>query len=77
MTTPHDLQDLRRRADDYIARVKAKGRTIVTFSTPCGHQLETPAAPKGERWDTLATCHHCGATYIKITIGDRVDALDY
>lgn len=71
------LATLRRRHDEYIARLKAAGNKVITVDLPCGHQTETPAAPEGEVWDTLSTCQHCGALYMKITSGDRVDALEY
>lgn len=70
-----DLSDMRARHDDYIARVKATGKSVVTFSAPCcGKDIETLASLKGERWDSVSTCPQCGALYIKITEGAAVTA---
>ncbi len=70
-----NLIGLRERHNDYIARVKALGKAIVTFKAPCcGKDIETPAAPSAERWTTLATCQHCGALYMKVTEGSTVTA---
>jgi hypothetical protein len=52
----------------HIARVKEKGGPVLSYSPPCGcPPIETPA-PKDERetWDSLTTCVHCGALFMKI-----------
>ena len=64
----HNLATLAREHDAFIASVKAAGKRTLTFESPCcGRKIETPAAPKGKWWDTLAVCQHCGATYLKLT----------
>lgn len=71
---PKLLAELRQRVDEYMARLKVMGVQTLAYSAPCcGNQLETRAAPVGDKWDTLATCHHCGGLYMKITHHDHVE----
>lgn len=76
MYTPEELADLRVKLAAYIAKCRDRGETIIEFDLPCGHKSKTPAGHIGQREDTCAICEHCGALYVKITIRDRVDALD-
>lgn len=51
-------------------RLKAGGAKLVSFPCPaCNSGIETLPAPKGEQWDSLSSCPHCEALYMKITKG--------
>lgn len=64
------------RYTEYNDRLKAQGVKMTKFSCPsCAREIETQAAPKGERWDTLANCPHCDAMYMKITDGKKAFGL--
>ena len=69
--------ELMTRHQDFIARCKAKGLKFTSYRCPkkrCGFVIETRVAPKGEVWDTLATCPKCGDTHMKVTTGNEVAA---
>lgn len=71
-----NLSELKRKSDEYNARLKAKGIAMLAYrSACCSKTLESRAAPVGQRWDTLATCPECGALYMKVTTESRVQAL--
>lgn len=71
-----ELLGLAERHDDHIARVKALDKVIISFKAPCcGKDIETPAAPAGQSWSTLATCQHCGELYKKFTDGEHAFGL--
>lgn len=56
----------------YNNRLKADGIKLIAFKCPgCGQSIETRPAPKGEEWDTLSTCPHCSALFMKITEGKK------
>lgn len=67
------MKTLKQRHEEYIARLKAKGRKTLTFVAPCcGETIEDIAAGEGETWDTLSTCPHCGALYMKVTTSAEI-----
>lgn len=71
-----DLARLKKDHDEYIARLKADGTQLLVYRVPCCNgELESRAAPTGAKWDTLATCPHCGTLYMKITTSWEVRAL--
>lgn len=75
---PAYLADLRRRGAEYNDKLRAKGIKLVTYRLPCClAQSESRVQPPGETqaWDTLATCEHCGALYLKITQGEKVSTM--
>lgn len=52
---------------EFIARVKRNGGKLLTLKCPeCDKPIETQAAPKGDRWTSLAVCPHCEAYYSKV-----------
>jgi hypothetical protein len=67
---------LKLKHDEYIAKCRAAGDKLVAYRVPCcGGLLETRAAPRGEVWDTVSQCPHCGHLYIKLTRGSEIEAL--
>jgi hypothetical protein len=72
MLTKKKLSELRKAHAIYIAKVKAAKKRVLAFTAPCcGGQIETPAAPPGARWDSLASCPHCGSLFMHITTHSR------
>lgn len=70
------LNDLKQRQDDYNARLRAKGVTMLAYKVPCcGATLESRAADAGARWSTLATCTECNGMYTKISTSEEIKAL--
>ncbi|OVZ94895.1 hypothetical protein CBW58_02140 [Yersinia frederiksenii] len=50
----------------FIARVKERGRKVLKFSCPhCHEEIETPAAPQGDVWDSISTCPFCEGMFVK------------
>ena len=50
----------------FIARVKERGGKVLMFSCPhCHEEIETPAAPLGDVWDSISTCPFCSAMFVK------------
>jgi Zn finger protein HypA/HybF involved in hydrogenase expression len=71
-----DLAKLKARHDEYIEKCRAAGAKLTAYRAPCcGGLLEARVAPRGQVWDTMAQCPHCGGLYLKITKGDRVTAV--
>jgi uncharacterized Zn finger protein (UPF0148 family) len=59
---------LKQRYTEYNDRLKASGARMLSFNCPaCSQSIETQAATKGDTWDTLSTCPHCEALFMKIT----------
>lgn len=76
MLTRKKLADLRRAHAAYIAKIKAAKKRVLVFVSPCcGNNIETPAAPAGARWDSLAICPHCGSLFALITTRARAQGL--
>ncbi|HBV5320361.1 MULTISPECIES: hypothetical protein [Klebsiella] len=51
----------------FIAMAKLSGAKILTFSCPvCLEDIETPAPPVGEVWDSFVTCPHCSGLFFKV-----------
>jgi Zn finger protein HypA/HybF involved in hydrogenase expression len=51
----------------YIQRLKERGAKTAVYKTPCcGNDVEDRLAEKGEKWDTMCTCAHCGTSYFKV-----------
>lgn len=68
-----EMQTLKQKHEEYIAKVKANGGKTLTFKAPCcGKEIEDRAGVEGETWDTLASCPHCGALYVKITTATEI-----
>ncbi|MBN8885936.1 MAG: hypothetical protein J0I77_09470 [Rudaea sp.] len=62
--------------EEFISRLRANGVRILRYQVPCcGKELEDRAANKGEVWDTLATCPHCKALYLKISKSSEIVAM--
>jgi hypothetical protein len=75
-TTPAELAALKRKNDEYNARLRAQGIKLLPYVVPCcGATLESRENTEGGRWTTLATCPECGALYMKITTAEGVTAL--
>lgn len=63
---------LMHRYTEYNDRLKAQGIKLIAFACPCcTKSIETRPAPRGELWDTLSSCPHCNALYMKITKGKK------
>lgn len=61
---------------EYNDRLKAEGIKLIAFSCPsCNESIETRPAPKGDTWDTLSNCPHCGSMFMKITKGKKAYGL--
>jgi hypothetical protein len=61
--------------DAYMAHWKASGRRTLMYAAPCcGATIETTAPPKGETWDSLTICPHCGEMHFKVVTFNRVTA---
>lgn len=72
---PYQRKALREVHAAYIAKAKARGDRVLSYSPPCGcPEIET-LAPKDPRqtWDSLTTCIHCGALSMKIVTHDTVE----
>lgn len=66
---------LKQKHDEFIAKVKAAGKKTLIYTAPCcGKSIEDPAAPKGDWWDTLATCPHCNEIYMKVSTSTSITA---
>lgn len=75
MHSKKQLAKLKAKNDEYFARMRDQGRKLVAYHAPCCKGLlETLAAPRGQVWDTMAQCPHCGGMYLKITKGAKVEA---
>lgn len=62
------MKPLKQKHEEFIAKIKANGGNTLTFVAPCcSQEIEDRAGNKGETWDTLATCPHCGTLYMKVT----------
>jgi len=67
---------LLQRHAEFISRLRANGVRTLRYRTPCcGQEIEDRAANKGEVWDTLATCPHCKAMYVKVSRSTRINAV--
>lgn len=61
------MTTLKQQHAEFIARHKQQGGRVLAFGCPkCAEQIETPAAPKDEPWDSLTNCPHCHALYMKL-----------
>ena len=71
-----NLTTLKQKHDDYNAKLKARGVKMLAYTVPCCNgQMEGRAAGAGEKWDSLATCPHCGELYMQITTANEIQAL--
>lgn len=62
--------------DAYISRLVAAGKKVIHYDCPhCSEVLSTPAAPRGEVWDTVSQCYNCGENHFKITRGSEAEGL--
>ena len=76
LTDPAQLADLKRKHDEYNARLRANGTKLLPYVVPCcGATLEGRENTEGGRWTTLATCPECGSLYMKITTAEGITAL--
>ena len=76
MTNPAELAELKRKGEEYNARLRAKGIKLLPYVVPCcGATLESRENTEGGRWTTLARCPECGGLYMKITTTEGVTAL--
>lgn len=68
------MTTLKQKHDAFIARYKAQGGQVLALDCPaCAEKIETPAAPKGENWDSLANCPHCHALYMKLVTHEAAE----
>lgn len=60
----------------YIASLKKHGHQLTAYRCPdCDKEIETLVPPKGDQYDSLTICPHCGREHFKIVHSDgRVDA---
>lgn len=67
MATEKNLAQLASAHVRYIEALKADGKRILSFDSPCcGKPIETLAPARGRTFDSIALCQHCGATYYKV-----------
>lgn len=67
---------LKQRYSEYKDRLRASGVKLVSFDCPCCSEIiDTKPAPKGETWDTMATCPHCEGMYKLFTEGGHAYGL--
>lgn len=67
------MSTLKQKHEAFITKIKADGGKTLEFKAPCcGAEIEDRAAPKGETWDTLTTCPHCGELFIKVTTSIKI-----
>ena len=67
------MKTLKQKHEEYIAKVKADGGKTLTFKAPCcGQEIEDLAGREGQTWDTLTSCPHCGAMFMKITTATEI-----
>lgn len=56
----------------YIARLKKRGDKLASYRCPhCREQIEAPAPPRGQKWDSMVECPHCGNLHFKIVSANR------
>lgn len=73
---PAELAELKRKAEEYNAKLRADGIKLLPYAVPCcGATQESRENTTGGRWTTLATCTECGGMYMKITTAEGVTAL--
>jgi hypothetical protein len=69
------MSTLLTRYTEFVERAKASRTPLVKFSCPaCSQGIETIPAPKGVVWDSLTTCPHCEAMFMKVISGISVEA---
>jgi transcription elongation factor Elf1 len=68
------LAKLRKQADKYFAQFKES--ELKKFPCPhCqGENLSRFPKTSGEKWDSLCTCYHCGALFMKVVSKSRLKA---
>lgn len=68
------MSDLKTQYQAAVEHWNKAGLKVVAFLCPeCEEAIVTPAAPKGETWDSLANCPHCNVLYMKVTTHDTAD----
>lgn len=56
----------------YVARLKDRNVQLLSYCCPhCQGAIETVQPPKGERWDTLASCPHCDEVFMLLADHDQ------
>lgn len=57
----------------YMKSWRSSGKPVLKYKTPCCHRnLQTPAPPAGETWDSMVTCPYCGSLHLKIVTNTEV-----
>lgn len=65
---------LKQKYQAFILRCKASGTPLLRFTCPqCSNDIETPAAPHGDEWDSISTCPFCGTVYMKVVTDADVE----
>lgn len=55
----------------YIARLKKSGAKLSAYFCPhCAKEIEALVPPRGDRYDSMVECPHCGEMHFKI-VDDR------
>lgn len=63
---------LKKQYEDFVAQRKAAGHAFIAYDCPaCNGAIETPQPPKGEQWDSAASCPHCLTLHMKLARNDR------
>lgn len=66
------METLKQKHEDFMNRYKSNGYNVVTLCCPlCNSDIETPAAPEGETWDSISNCPECEGLYFKYATNDR------
>lgn len=69
------LEKLREAQADFVAGVRARGGEVVSYTPPCGCEpIERTRPPRGQTWDTLATCPSCGSLHFLVMTHDSFRA---
>ena len=71
-----DLEDIRRRYEEYIAAHKASGGVTQVYRCPfCAKRIETASpATKHDMWDTMTSCPWCDGLHYKRVYFTHVEA---
>lgn len=55
----------------YFARLKKNGDKLSAYRCPyCTKEIETLVPPRGDQYDSLVECPHCGEIHFKV-VDDR------
>lgn len=68
------LRDLLEQHIAFIAKARAHGYKVASYTTPCCKATLETRMPSSGKWDALTTCPHCGDMFMKITTPTEIFA---